>query len=56
MPPLALGAAQTNETPLTVCVGVGAVGAPGDPRSVIDVDGAEATEVPAALVAVTEKV
>ena len=56
VPPLALGAAQTNETPPTVSDGVGAVGAPGEPRSVIDVDGADATDVPAAFVAVTVNV
>lgn len=56
MPPLALGAAHTSDTPPTVSDGTGAVGAPGEPRSVIDVDGADATEVPAAFVAVTVKV
>ena len=56
MPPLAFGAAHTKETPPTVSDGTGAVGAPGEPRSVIEVDGAEGTEVPAALVAVTVKV
>ena len=53
---MALGAAQTNETPLTVCDGVGVVGTPGEPRSVSDVDGADATEVPATFVAETVKV
>jgi hypothetical protein len=36
--------------------GVGAIGAEGEPRRVIEVDGAEATDVPAAFVAVTVKV
>jgi hypothetical protein len=36
--------------------GVGASGEEGEPRRVIEVEGAEATEVPAAFVAVTVKV
>ena len=56
MPPLALGAGHTSATPPTVRDGVGASGDEGEPRRVIEVDGAEATEVPAAFVAVTVNV
>ena len=56
VPPLALGALQTSETPPIVNEGTGADGALGEPRNVMDVEGAEATDVPAALVAVTVNV
>ena len=56
MPPFAFGALHTSDTPPAMSDGVGAPGAPGEPRRVIEVEGAEATEVPALLVAVTVNV
>ena len=56
VPPFAFGAVHTSETPPTVSEGVGAAGALGEPRRVIDGETSEGSDTPAAFVAVTVNV